>query len=45
MCHKKPLKFQDYKNWLNASQIINIVNYLVKKGINVDSLKEDKETG
>ena len=36
-------KFQDYKNCLKASQIINIVNYLEKKRINVDSLKEDKK--
>ena len=39
---KRKLKFQDYKNCLKSSQIINIVNYLEKKGINVDSLKEDK---
>ena len=26
-----------------SSQIINIVNYIEKKGINADSLKEDKK--
>ena len=36
---KRKLKFQDYKNCLKASQIINIVNYLEKKEINVDCLK------
>ena len=40
---KGKCKFQDYKNCLKASQIINIVNYLEKKRINVDSLKEDKK--
>ena len=38
---KRKVTFQDYKNYLKASQIINIVNYLEKKGINVDNLKED----
>ena len=40
---KKNLKFQDYKNCLKVFQIISIVNYLEKKGINVESLKEDKK--
>ena len=40
---KKTLKFQDYKNCLKVFQIINIVNYLEEKGINVESLKEDKK--
>ena len=40
---KRKLKFQDYKNCIKASQIRNIVNHLEKKGINVDSLKEDKK--
>ena len=39
---KRKLKFKDYKNWLKSSQIINTVNYLEKKGINVDTLKEDR---
>ena len=39
---KIKLKFENYKQCLKASQVINIVNYLEKKGINVDSLKEDK---
>ena len=40
---KTKLKFQDYEKCLKASQIINTVNYLEKKGINIDSLKEDKK--
>ena len=40
---KRKLKFEDYKNFLKSSQIINIVNYLEKEGINVDSLKKDKK--
>ena len=39
---KRKIKFENYKQCLKASQIINIVNYLEKKEINVDSLKEDK---
>ena len=33
---KRKLKFHDHKNCLKASQIINKVNYLEKKKINVD---------
>ena len=40
---KKKLKFEDYKNCLKASQIINTVNYLEKNEKGVDSLKEDKK--
>ena len=39
---KRKLKFQDYKNCLKGSQIINKVNYLEKKEINEDRLKEDQ---
>ena len=40
---KRKLKFQDYKNCLKASEITNTVNYLEKKEIDVDCLKEDKK--
>ena len=40
---KRKLKFQDYEKCLKAGQIINTVNYLEKKGINIDSLKKDKK--
>ena len=34
------LQFRDYEKCLNTSQIVNKKNYLEKKGIDVDSLKE-----
>ena len=40
---KEKAQFQDYKSCLEASQIINIVTHLGKKGIKVDSLKKDKK--
>ena len=40
---KIKLKFQSYKECLKSSEIINTVNYLEMKGINVGSLKEDKK--
>ena len=43
ICAAKKLKYQDYNNYLKVSQILNKVNYLEKKGINVDILKEDKK--
>ena len=38
---KRKLKFRDYKNCLEAAQIQRKVNYLRKKKIDGDSLKED----
>ena len=40
---KIKLKFKYYKKCLKSPKFINIVNYLEKRGINVDSLKEDKK--
>ena len=40
MCHKKKLKFRDYKKYLQASQIEKIINYLEKKEIDADSFEE-----
>ena len=40
MYHKKTLKFQDYKNCLEAAQIERKVNYLREKKIDVESLQE-----
>ena len=40
---KKQLKFQDYKNCLEAAQSENKIKYLEKNKIDVDSLKEDKK--
>ena len=38
---KRKLKFQDYKNCLEAAQIENKINHLEKNKIDVDSFKED----
>ena len=43
VCHKRNIKFRDYKKCLKASQIENKINYLEKKKIDVDCLKEDKK--
>ena len=40
---KRKLKFQDYKNCLQAAQIEDKINYLEKYKINVDGLKENKK--
>ena len=39
----RKLKFNDYKNCLEAAQIERKINYLRKKKIDVDSRKEDKK--
>ena len=40
MCHKESLKFENYKNCLDATQIENKINYLEKNKIYIDSIKE-----
>ena len=40
---KRKLKFEDYKNCLEAAQIENKINNLEKNKIDVDSLKEDQK--
>ena len=42
MCQKTKLEFQDYKNYLEATQIERKINYLEKKKTNAYSLKEDQ---
>ena len=37
---KKKLKFENYKNCSDATQVDNKINYLETNKINVDSLKE-----
>ena len=39
--HKKKLKFEDYKNCLEAAQIDNKINHLEQNKINKDVLKYD----
>ena len=43
MCHKKNLKFRDYKKYLKVSQIEKKINNLEKKKIDVYCLKEDRK--
>ena len=38
--HKKKIKFQDYKNCLEAAQTGNKINHFEKNKIGVDSPKE-----
>ena len=40
---KRKLKFQDYKNCLEAPQIQNKINRSEKNKTDVDSLKEDQK--
>ena len=37
---KKKLKFENYKNCSDATQVDNKINYFEKNKINIDSLKE-----
>ena len=37
---KKKLKFKNYKNCSDATQVDNKINYFGKNKINIDSLKE-----
>ena len=38
---KRKLKFEDYKNYLEAAQLDNKINHLEKNKTDVDNLKED----
>ena len=40
---KRELKFQDYKNCLEAAQIENKISHLQQNKIDVDSPKEDQK--
>ena len=40
---KRKLKFQDYKNCLEAAQIKNKIHYIEKNNIDRESLKEDQK--
>ena len=43
ICHKGNLKFENYKNCLEATQLQNKINHLEKTKINIDSLKNHKQ--
>ena len=38
---KRKLKFEIYKNFLEATQLENKINYLDKSKIDIDSIKEN----
>ena len=40
VCHKKKLNFENYKNYLEAALLDNIINYLEKNKIDIDSLEK-----
>ena len=40
VCHKRRLKFENYKNYLEATQLQNKINYLEQNEIDIDSLKK-----
>ena len=40
---KRKIKFQDYKNYLEAAQTERKINYFWKKKIDEDSLKKDQQ--
>ena len=40
---KRKLKFENYENCLEATQLDNKINYLEKNKIYIDSLKKDHE--
>ena len=41
MYHKKKLQLEDYKNYLEATQLENKANHLEKNETVIDSLKKD----
>ena len=40
---KRKPKFENYKNCLEATQLVNKINYLEKNKIDIDSLKKDHQ--
>ena len=41
VCHKKKLKFENYKNCIETTHLENEINYLEKNKIDIDSIKEN----
>ena len=41
MCHKTKLKFENYKNYLEATQLENKLKHLEKYKIDIGSLQKD----
>ena len=41
MCHEKKLKYENYINCLEETQLDNKINYLEQNETNIDFLKKD----
>ena len=40
---KKKTKFEDYRNCLEAAQVVNEIHHLEKSKVDVDSFKKDQK--
>ena len=40
---KKKTKFEDYRNCLEAAQVVNEIHHLEKSKVNVDSFRKDQK--
>ena len=43
VCRKKKTKFEDYRNCLEAAQVVNEIHHLEKSKVNVDSSRKDQK--
>ena len=43
VCRKKKTKFEDYRNCLEAAQVVNEIHHLEKSKVNVDSFRKDQK--
>ena len=43
VCRKKKTKFEDYRNCLEAAQVVNEIHHLEKSKVDVDSFKKDQK--
>ena len=41
VCHKKKLKFEDYKHCLEETQLENEINQIEKNKLDMDNLREN----
>ena len=43
VCRKKKTKFEDYRNCLEAAQVVNEIHHLEKSKVNVDCFRKDQK--
>ena len=43
VCRKKKTKFEDYRNCLEAAQVVNEIHHVEKSKVNVDSFRKDQK--